>query len=147
MIASQSVCRCPPVSPCTCRLRTLSNVVSISEQTPLPAPLPLPPAPDKRHYNSRLTNDERRRIIDAFLSGQTLKQIRSSFGNKIINLRTIQSVIRTFQMQGRIESKQKLSGRKRKYTGTNTKNFLARFARTIESFNSSPHLISSHLIM
>ena len=112
-MSSSSSCQCPPVSPCSCTLRTLASVstsVAAAAQSG-------PSVTVKKNYSPRLTDDERRRIIDLFLCSQSYEQIQSSFGDKKINVRTIQSVVRTFQKQGRISSKHP-TGSKRKYTGT-----------------------------
>ena len=100
-MSSSSSCQCPPVSPCSCTLRTLASVstsVAAAAQSG-------PSVTVKKNYSPRLTDDERRRIIDLFLCSQSYEQIQSSFGDKKINVRTIQSVVRTFQKQGRISSK------------------------------------------
>jgi hypothetical protein len=55
-----------------------------------------------KKYSKRLSDDERRRIVDGYLCGQSFMQIAQAFGDKLVKLRTIQSVIRTFTNNGRV---------------------------------------------
>lgn len=66
------------------------------------------------HYSQRLHDDERRRVIDLYLTGKSNKEIAASFGERAVSVSTISSIIQRFNKDGTLTTKHP-PGRKRKY--------------------------------